>query len=37
MAHFPLFIDISHKKCLVVGGGDVALRKIETLLVFDAD
>ncbi|MCD8018828.1 MAG: bifunctional precorrin-2 dehydrogenase/sirohydrochlorin ferrochelatase [Clostridiales bacterium] len=36
MAHFPLFIDITHKKCLVVGGGRVALRKVETLLRYEA-
>ncbi len=37
MAHFPIFIDIAHKKCLVVGGGKVARRKVETLLCYEAD
>lgn len=37
MAHFPIFIDIKHKKCLVIGGGTVALRKVETLLRYEAD
>ena len=36
MACFPLFIDLKERRCLVVGGGTVALRKIETLLRFDA-
>ena len=36
MARFPLFIDISAMTCLVFGGGKVALRKIETLLRYDA-
>lgn len=36
MARFPLFIDISSMTCLVFGGGKVALRKIETLLRYNA-
>ena len=36
MAYFPMFLDISDKKCLVVGGGKVALRKVLVLLDFDA-
>ena len=31
---FPLFIDLSGKKVLVVGGGRIALRRIRTLLDF---
>lgn len=31
---FPLFIDLSGKNVLVIGGGNVALRKIEKLLPF---
>ncbi|WP_457639355.1 precorrin-2 dehydrogenase/sirohydrochlorin ferrochelatase family protein [Persephonella sp.] len=34
MALFPMFVDLSDKKVLVVGGGIVALRKIEKLLPF---
>jgi len=30
--YFPLLLDIRGKKCLVVGGGEVALRKAQTLL-----
>ena len=37
MAYFPLFMDIKDKKCLVIGGGKVACRKIETLLSYGAD
>ena len=36
MAYFPIFIEIEKKKCLGVGGGKVALRKVETLLRYDA-
>ena len=36
MAYFPMFIDINDKICLVVGGGKVALRKVQVLLDFDA-
>lgn len=32
MAYFPIFTDITNKKCLIIGGGKVALRKVETLL-----
>ncbi|MBC7766206.1 MAG: bifunctional precorrin-2 dehydrogenase/sirohydrochlorin ferrochelatase [Hyphomonadaceae bacterium] len=35
MAHFPLFVSLEHKKCIVVGGGAVATRKITTLLTFE--
>ena len=31
---FPLFVDLSGKKILVVGGGRIALRRIRTLLDF---
>lgn len=34
MAVFPLFIDLSEKKCVVIGGGKVAERKTQTLLDF---
>ena len=32
MKHLPLFFDIRQRQCLVVGGGDVAARKVEALL-----
>ncbi len=32
MQYFPLFFDLNHKPVVVVGGGDVACRKIEPLL-----
>ena len=31
MRHFPIFLDIAGKPCLVVGGGEVAARKIALL------
>lgn len=34
MAYFPFFIELEGKDCLVVGGGDVAFRKIRELLSF---
>lgn len=36
MAYFPLFVDIKDKRCLVIGGGKVAGRKIEVLLSYGA-
>lgn len=36
MAYFSMFIDIEKKKCLVAGGGTVALRKVRVLLDFGA-
>lgn len=35
MGYFPFFIDIENKKCVIVGGGKVALRKLEKLLPFN--
>ena len=32
MDHLPIFINIRKKPCLVIGGGDIALRKINLLL-----
>lgn len=32
--YFPLFVDLSDKKILVVGGGKVATRRVKTLLSF---
>ena len=37
MAYFPFYIDIENKKILVVGGGTVALRKVEKLTPFSPD
>lgn len=37
MAYFPMFVDLTDKPCLVVGGGEVAYRKVRTLLDFDAE
>lgn len=33
--HFPLFLNIENKKAVVIGGGKIALRRINTLLKFD--
>ncbi|WP_261817388.1 precorrin-2 dehydrogenase/sirohydrochlorin ferrochelatase family protein [Vibrio gallicus] len=32
MQYFPLFYDLNHKPVLVVGGGEVACRKVEALI-----
>jgi len=32
MRYYPVFLDIKGRHCLVIGGGEVALRKIEGLL-----
>lgn len=32
--YFPLFIDISEKKIIVIGGGKIATRRINTLVEF---
>ncbi len=37
MAYFPLFIDLNGRKCVVIGGGRVAARKVKTLLLYGAD
>ena len=37
MAAFPLFVDLKGKVCIVVGGGEVASRKVEILSRFEAD
>ncbi|MBI2852398.1 MAG: bifunctional precorrin-2 dehydrogenase/sirohydrochlorin ferrochelatase [Chloroflexi bacterium] len=31
-AYYPVFLDIQGKKCVVIGGGNVALRKVKGLL-----
>jgi siroheme synthase-like protein len=35
--YYPIFLNLKGKKCVVVGGGKVALRKIKTLLDCGAD
>ena len=35
MAYFPMFVQLKKKKCLVIGGGKIALRKIEVLKDFE--
>ncbi|MDR2878949.1 MAG: bifunctional precorrin-2 dehydrogenase/sirohydrochlorin ferrochelatase [Fusobacteriales bacterium] len=34
---FPICIDIENKKCLVVGGGNIAYKKIKTLSGYNSD
>ncbi len=35
-SYYPLFLDITDKQCLVLGGGKVAERKVAVLLQFNA-
>ena len=32
MSYYPVFLDIKEKRCVVIGGGNVALRKVNMLL-----
>lgn len=32
MKYYPIFLDVKHRNCLVVGGGSVSARKVLTLL-----
>ena len=34
--HFPLFVDLTGKRCVVVGGGPVAARRADVLARFGA-
>lgn len=34
LKYFPVFLNIENKNCLVIGGGKVALRKINKLLEY---
>ena len=36
MAHYPIGVDLTNRRCVVVGGGVIAERKVETLLAFRA-
>jgi siroheme synthase-like protein len=36
-ACYPIFLNINNRKCVVVGGGQVALRKVKALLEHSAD
>ncbi|MFS0918117.1 bifunctional precorrin-2 dehydrogenase/sirohydrochlorin ferrochelatase [Brevibacillus sp. 179-C 1.1 NHS] len=37
MTHYPMMVNLQNKRCLVVGGGQVAERKIGSLLAAGAD
>ncbi len=34
---FPLFIDLTRRRCVVVGGGRIGMRRIQTLVQFGAE
>lgn len=37
MSYFPFFVDLKNKRSLIVGGGVVAARKVETLLNYGVE
>ena len=37
ITYYPLFLNVKGKRCVVIGGGQVALRKVRILLEHDAD
>ena len=37
MPHYPINVNLASRRCLVIGGGSVAERKVETLLEFGAE
>ena len=37
VTYYPVFLKVSQKKCVVVGGGRVAMRKVKALLEYGAD
>jgi precorrin-2 dehydrogenase/sirohydrochlorin ferrochelatase len=37
MAYVPIFLDVTGRRCLVIGGGEVAARKVATLIESGAD
>ena len=37
MRHFPVFLDLNRRRCLVVGGGEVAASKVQQMLRSNAD
>ncbi len=36
MKHFPIFLDLKNRSCIVIGGGSVATRKVTNLLTANA-
>ena len=36
MAYFPMFVDMTERECMIVGGGNVAYRKVMVMLDFGA-
>ena len=37
MAYLPIFLDVTGRRCVVIGGGEIAARKVASLLEVGAD
>lgn len=37
MGYFPFYIDIENKKCIIVGGGKIAIQKLRKIILFNPD
>ncbi|MDD6489977.1 MAG: bifunctional precorrin-2 dehydrogenase/sirohydrochlorin ferrochelatase [Clostridia bacterium] len=37
MGYFPFYIDIENKKCVIVGGGKIALQKLKKIILFNPE
>ena len=37
MGYFPFYIDIENKKCIIVGGGRIALHKLKKIIPFNPE
>lgn len=37
MGYFPFYVDIENKKCVIVGGGKIALQKLRKIILFNPD
>lgn len=36
-AYYPIYLNVCDRKCIVIGGGEVALRKVQILLEYGAE
>jgi len=36
-SYYPIYLNVSDRKCIVIGGGEIALRKVQILLEYGAE